>query len=152
MHETMKVGTRSAHLPDALGESKGQRDPVARAYGQRIGQTPDSARKILYSGDLPYRVVEAIGAFDDVHEFERRERWLAPIRAALLKVAFEPFSADLMRKAQAADAAEEVAQTEFQLSGGPVERDRYVRALIEQATTSYALAMALIREKREAAA
>jgi hypothetical protein len=150
MGETMKCGSESANSPVRAGESKGERDRVAIALGRRLYLTPDSARKVIY-GDLPFRVAQVIGAFEDVGDWERRERWLAPIRAAQQKVAFEPYSEDLLKRAQRADSDEENAQTDFQLHGAAA-RDRYIQALIEQATTSYALAMALINERREAAA
>lgn len=152
MGGTMKAGTDGGYSPARTGGGKGERDAVAQALTRLLGMgSPEAARKVIY-GDLPYRVVQIIRAFDEVGDWERRERWVAPIRAALQKVAFEPYSKELLLRAQVADSDEEVAQTAFQNDAGPLTRDRYIKALIDQATTSYALAMALINERREAAA
>lgn len=125
-----------------------KRDRVAEALARRLSLLPSSARQILV-GSLNYRVAEVIGAFDDAHEVERRERWLLPIRAAFERLAEESLTRALVIRAQQADASEDVAESAYLTDPSPATRDAWIRALDQQAATNLALRMALVRDSRE---
>lgn len=136
-------------LSSGTGSRTYQRhDRVADRLAQRLGMLASSARQVLV-GQLNYRVAAVIGAFNDTNELERRERWLLPIRSALESVAEEPLSRALILKAQEADAAEDVCESAFLNDPCPLNRDAWLRALDQQAVTTMALRMALIRDRRE---
>jgi hypothetical protein len=132
--------------PAVSGESP-HRDRVAIALGRRLGLLPNSAAQVL-KGHLAYRVQQVILAFDETHEFQRRDRWLLPIHAALQGVANEPLSRELWIRAQQADAQEEVAEAAYHTDPNPATRDQLIRALDHQITTSLAVRDALVRERQ----
>lgn len=143
MNASMNAGTGPAHNP--------KRDRVAECLAPKLGVKAETARQMLMS---PRRWVVAhmIESFAEVHEFERGQRFAMPIVAALSRLSAEPFSADLMRRAQVADANEEIAQSNYQSDPCPMNRDRYIDALAEQYTTTLALYMAMVNDRKEQAA
>ncbi len=140
MGGTMKVGTESSHYH--------RRDRVAEALARRLDILPSAARQVLV-GQLNWRVAAVIASFNDVNEFERREAWMAPIRAAMDGLAFEANTRELRIRAEQADAEEEIADRAFREDPSPLNRDRLIRAKMAQSTTSLAEAMALINERRQ---
>lgn len=143
MGATMKASTEGNHYP--------RRDRVADALAKLLGILPSAARQVLV-GQLNWRVALVIRAFSETNEFERRETWLAPIRAAMDGLAFEPNTRELRIRAEQADAEEEIADRMFREDPSPLNRDRLIRAKLAQHATSLAEAMALTNERREAAA
>lgn len=139
----LMAGAKSGNSP--------KRDRVAEALARRLGILPESARQVLMS-PVRFKVAEIIASFDDVQEYQRRERWLAPIRAAMENLAWEPYTMELRVAAEEADSEEDKAQTLYREDPTPANRERLIRAKLEQSTTSLAEAMALINEKRAEAA
>jgi hypothetical protein len=125
-----------------------RRDRVAEALARRLQILPESARQILV-GPLAWRAAECINAFRETNEFDRGERWVVPIRAALEHVAEEPLSRTLIVRAQEADAIEDMRESAYLADPSPANRDAWLRALDHQHTCNLALRMALTRDRRE---
>ena len=136
----------SMNTPAGTGDSP-HRDRVAVALSRHLGILPSAAGQVL-KGQLNYRVRSVILAFNEANEPERRNRWLAPILAALQGVASEPLSRELVIRAQQADAMEEAAESAYHTDPSPGTRECWIRALDHQLTTTLALRDALVRERQ----
>ena len=118
----------------------------------------ESARQVLYAGRLQHRVAAVIDSFAEADEFDRMEKWLSPIRAALLGLSVVQLRKELLIRVARADALENIAREEFALAWA--ERPRHcdavrrqlINRLREQQATGMALLMALLRDDLEQAA
>lgn len=118
-------------------------DSVARALGPRLGISANHAHQIIVTGNLADRVAHVIEAHKAAGAYDRLERWLAPITAALDAIPTRTADAALVQDAADADAQEDMAEARYLTAPSESNRKHWVRSLFRQARTSLALALGL---------
>ncbi len=120
-------------------------DPVCRELvALRVAGTTGAAHQVLV-GPLNDKVARIITAFVRSEKLERLERWLAPIRAALLGVVDVPLSNQLIVEAQQADALEEITEARFNAHNSIDNAQAWLRAMDAASAKSLELRAALSR-------
>lgn len=140
MGHSLSSGTSPRNLP--------RRDEVCRQLSRRLDITDESAHQVLYAGKLAPRVAAVIDSFSAAGEFDRLERWLAPIRAALQGASEVDLTDDLIIRSQRADLLEDIAETEYLANPNSITRRSWLQKLREQQAVGLQLQTALIRKER----
>ena len=125
----------------------GHRDPVACAVAPHLGMRPQAVGHLMR--DIGKRCAAIVSAFVALGDTERGERFIRPILAAWDQRAAPPLCDAVMHLAQEADAAEDVAETDFLLDRSDRNLDRLIRVSDRAILRETARRDALVEEQRQ---
>jgi len=103
----------------------GRADPVAKYVAPRLGMRPASVEQLMKQ--VNHRCAAIVSAFVALGDTERGERFIRPILAAWEHRAAPPLCDAVIHLAQEADAAEDVAESDFLLDRSDANLDRLIR-------------------------
>lgn len=103
----------------------GRADPVAKYVAPRLGMRPASAEQLMKQ--VNHRCAAIVAAFVALGDTERGERFIRPILAAWDQRTAPPLCDAVIHLAQEADAAEDVAESDFLLDRSDANLDRLIR-------------------------
>lgn len=104
-------------------------DPIGRYVAPQLGLTPASAAQLLRGPQaINLRCAHYIGAFRALGDDIRLARFWDPMQRAYDQREAPPLCDAVIHLAQEADAAEDVAETDFLLDRSDANLDRLIRA------------------------
>ena len=115
-------------VPRATPRRKYGREPRVTHYlAPRLGLSPGTVGQLMRGAhrvDLRYAAIaDALLVLGDL---DRLDRWLAPVRQVLDRVPVEPWSADLVKRTQLMDVAEDAAEADYHAAPTRENRRRFV--------------------------
>jgi hypothetical protein len=130
----------------------GRSDPICRYVSPLNGLTPASSEQLLRGPHaINLRCAHYVAAFVALGDTERGERFIRPILAAWDQRAAPPLCDAVIHLAQEADAAEDVAESDFLLDRSDANLDRLIRLSDRAILRETARRDALVQEQKRRA-
>jgi hypothetical protein len=140
------AGTRAPRPKERRWGSGGRGDPIAAYVAPQLGMRPQAVGHLMR--DIGPRCAAIVSAFVALGDTARGERFIRPILTAWDGRTAPPLCDAVLRLAQEADTAEDLAETDFLLDRSDQNLDRLIRVSDRAILRETARRDALVQEQQ----